>query len=152
MPWEPSHELRELNALYKELDQLYHKLASRMGLSDSAFFILYSMAELGDRCLQKDISEAYSISRKTINSSIKNLQMHGYLTLEKGNRRDMHIHLTEAGQQFMEENIVPVLEMENSIFEEFSKEESRQFLAFNRKYVRLFQQKAEEKFHVSSED
>ena len=34
MPWEPSHELRELNALYKELDQLYHKLASRMGLSD----------------------------------------------------------------------------------------------------------------------
>ena len=40
-------ELREFNRLYKRLDDLYHSLSLKMGMSDSTFMILYTIAELG---------------------------------------------------------------------------------------------------------
>lgn len=50
------NEWKEFNHLYKELDKLYLELAVKAGLSDSAFYIMYAIAELGDGCLQRDIS------------------------------------------------------------------------------------------------
>lgn len=152
MKLKPGHELKEFNSLYKELDGLYHRIALQIGLSDSAFFIMYSIAEFGDGCLQKDIAEQYFISRKTINSSIKNLEAQGYITLKKGNRRDMHIYLTQAGQEFVDEKIAAVFEIENSVFDEFSKEECQQFIQLTKKYVLLCQKKMKERFELSSED
>lgn len=46
-------ELREFNRLYKRLDDLYHSLSLKMGMSDSTFIILYSIAELGGRLFPK---------------------------------------------------------------------------------------------------
>ncbi len=48
-------ELREFNKIYKEFDDLWHETALHIGLSDSAFDILYSVYCLGDGCLQRDI-------------------------------------------------------------------------------------------------
>lgn len=148
----PGHELKEFNSLYKEMDEIYHRIALELGLSDSAFFIMYSIAEFGDGCLQKDIAEQYFISKKTINSSIKNLEAKGYIVLEKGNRRDMHIHFTQAGQEFADKKIAPVFELENSVFEEFPEEECQKLLQLTRKYVMLCRKKVKEKFKLSSED
>lgn len=47
-----SDNLKEFNFLYRKWDGLYHDLAIKAGMSDSAFFILYSIVELGDGCLQ----------------------------------------------------------------------------------------------------
>lgn len=146
------NELKEFNMLYKEVDELYHRIALEIGLSDSAFFILYSIAEFGDGCLQKDIADQYFISRKTINSSIKNLEAQGLIELRKGSRRDMHLYLTESGQAFVKEKILPVFELENSVFQEFSKEECQQLLQLTKKYVMLCRKKIKETYHLSSED
>lgn len=137
-------ELKKFNRLYKEIDEVYHALSLRMGLSDSAFMILYALAEYGDNCLQKDISQYYCISRQTINSSIKKLEAQGFLTLEKGKRREQHIHLTSAGQQLMEKAISPVIQMENSIFEAMGPEESQELLRLMEKYVSLYREKSED--------
>lgn len=59
--------IREFNRLYKELDDLYHNLALRQGLSDSASIILYALYLLGDGCLQRDICDlSYIASRPSI--------------------------------------------------------------------------------------
>ena len=59
--------IREFNRLYKELDDLYHNLALRQGLSDSASIILYALYLLGDGCLQRDICDlSYIRSRPSI--------------------------------------------------------------------------------------
>lgn len=110
-------------------------------MSDSAFFILYAIAELGAGCLQKDIAEHYSFSRQTINSSIQNLTSNGYLSMTQGNRRDKHIHLTAAGQQLVESTILPVMKMEEDVFSEMTHSESQELLRLTRKYVQLFQEK-----------
>ena len=138
---EQQNELKKFNCLYKEIDDIYHEIALRSGLSDSAFSILYTIAELGDGCLQKEIAEHNSISKQTIHTSAKNLEKQGYLSFQRGKGRDMHLCLTEAGKKLTEEKILPIVEMENSIFTEMSQEERTQLLKLTEKYVEIFRQK-----------
>ncbi len=133
-------ELKEFNFLYRKWDGLYHDLAIKAGMSDSAFYILYAIVELGDGCLQKDIAEHYSFSRQTINSSIQNLMSKGYISLIQGNRRDKHIHLTTTGQQLVKDKIIPVMKMEDTVFSKMTPVESHELLRLIRKYIQLFQE------------
>lgn len=136
-PVQQVRELREYNRLCQEIDRIYHNISVKMGLSDSSSQILYSMVELGDGCLQTEISKWYSSSKQTINSSIKVLERKGILWLEPGKGRDMHLHLTEEGQKLVEKSIYPIIEMENQIFSSMTLEENREFLRLMRQYTRL---------------
>lgn len=138
--------MKELNKQYRETDRIYHEISVKAGLSDSAFMILYAIAELGDGCQQKDIADIYCFSRQTINSSILGLQRKGILQLKKGNGRDQHISLTAEGQQFIEEKIYPVMELENSIFDELTEQESEVYLRIMQKTIRLLRDKANSYF------
>ncbi|MCB6415696.1 MarR family transcriptional regulator [Faecalimonas umbilicata] len=135
------NELKKFNCLYKELDDLYHEIALKNNLSDSAFSILYAIVELGDGCLQTDIAKYCSISKQTIHTSAKNLEKHGYLTFQSGRGRDMHLYLTEAGKKLTEEKILPVCELENSVFLEMSPNERSQLLHLTEKYMEIFRTK-----------
>ena len=66
--------LKEFDSLYKMIDDVYHEIALSMHLTDSAFLILYCLLELGDGCSQKDICKLYSISKQTVNSSVKSVK------------------------------------------------------------------------------
>ena len=98
-----SRQLIEFNHIYKEFNDVYREAATKVGLSLSGFDILYAICEMGDGCLQRDISQMCCIPKQTVNSSIRKLEQDRYLILEKGKGRDMHIHLTEKGQKLMEE-------------------------------------------------
>ena len=143
-----SEALKRFNCLYKELDEVYHKLALKTGISDSVFCILYGIAAIGDGCLQKDISEYYSLSRQTVNTSIKKLQSQGYISLMKGNGHDKHIYLTSKGEKFVKEKIIPIVEMENDIFNEMPPEDREEILRLTEEYVRLMKKRSEEKFFL----
>lgn len=130
-----SPELRAFNLLYKEIDNVYHEIASHYGLSDSAFVILYSIYDLGDGCLQKDICGTTFGSKQTINSSIKKLERQGYLHLSAGKGRNMHIHLTPAGTGLVTRCVLPVISMENQVFQEMTPEENQLLLNLTKKYM-----------------
>lgn len=142
MDFKQGHALKEFNRLYRELDGLYHIIALHAGLSDSAYMIMYSIVELGNGCLQKDIADLNSISRKTINSSIKNLEKQGYIILKPGKGRYMHIYLTASGQKLAEEKVAPLFEAENKSFAEMPSEESQELLRLTRKYIDIFRKQA----------
>ena len=74
--------LKEFDSLYKMIDDVYHEIALSMDLTDSAFLILYCLLELGDGCSQKDICKLYSISKQTVNSSVKSLEDKGFLAVK----------------------------------------------------------------------
>ena len=107
----------------------------RLGLSDSAFDILYSISELGDGCLQKDICNATCIPKQTIHSSIRQMEKSGYLTLSSGKGRSMHIILTDLGKSLLERTIYPVMQMEGEAFHCMTDEECQQMLALFGKYI-----------------
>lgn len=144
MKYKQGKYLKEFNRFYRELDQIYHELAVRLGLSDSAFVILYAIMELGEGCLQKDIAAWCSLSRQTVNSSIQNLKVQGCLFLDSGKGREKEIFLTEEGKRLVKEKIFPVMEMEQSVFEEMSPQECREMLKLMGKYVGKLRKKAEE--------
>ncbi len=149
MELKQGRQLKEFNNIYREYDRIYHEIARHLGLSDSAFLILYAVTELGDGCLQKDIALSYSTSKQTIHSAVRNLEAGGYLNLRRGKRRDMHIYLTPAGRKLAQEKIGPVLELENSMFRELTGEEGEQLLKLTRKYVTLFRKKADRFYGLS---
>ena len=94
--------LWEYNCLYREYDSIFHDVALASGLSDSAFAILYHIMELGDGCLQKDICDRLFMSKQTIHSAIQKLRDQGYLALEPGKGRNMHIRLTQTGRRIVQ--------------------------------------------------
>ena len=101
--------LKEFDSLYKMIDDVYHEIALSMHLTDSAFLILYCLLELGDGCSQKDICKLYSISKQTVNSSVKSLEDKGFLVRKTGIGRDIHLFFTEFGREFSESNHLQVL-------------------------------------------
>ena len=130
-----SNPLKEFNRIYKKTNEIYHDIALRLGLSDSAFDILYSISELGDGCLQKDICNATCIPKQTIHSSIRQMEKSGYLTLSSGKGRSMHITLTDIGKNLLERTIYPVMQMEGEAFHCMTDEECQQMLALFGKYI-----------------
>lgn len=94
--------LKEFDSLYKMIDDVYHEIALSMHLTDSEFLILYCLLELGDGCSQKDICKLYSISKQTVNSSVKSLEDKGFLVRKAGVGRDIHLFFTEFGRKFSE--------------------------------------------------
>ena len=127
--------MKEFNRIFKECNHIYHDIALKLGLSDSGFDILYTLSEIGDGCLQKDICDATMLSKQTIHSSVQKLAKDGYLSLQPGKGRDLHIHLTSAGKALMEEKITPAIQTENLAFTDMSKDEQEEFLRLNRKYI-----------------
>ncbi len=139
-----SEELKENNRIYREVDGMYHELCVKMGLSDSAFLILYSIVEMEGNCSQREIADRCCISRKTINSSVKNLEKEGFVTLESGAGRDKQIVLTKRGEQFVQEKIFPIMEVEDNAFLEMEPDERRELLRLNAKYAEAFRKHTEQ--------
>lgn len=127
--------MKEFNRIFKECSRIYHDIALKLGLSDSGFDILYALCTLGDGCLQKDICEITLLSKQTIHSSVRKLVKDGYLKLESGRGRDMHIFLTPAGKALTLEKIAPAIRTENLAFTDMTDDEQAEFLRLNRKYA-----------------
>lgn len=137
-------QLQEWFQLYKEYDGIFHDLALKMGLSDSAFLILYGICYLGDGCLQKDICAHYTISKQTVNSSTRRLVQEGFLTLKSGSGRDMHLCLTPKGEAFAQKYIYPVIDIEEEAFLEMSPQERDALVRLTHRYVSLMREKADQ--------
>ena len=124
----------EYTHLAGEINALYHEAAVKMGVSDSVMNILYVICEKGDRCRQSEISRLTGISRQTINSAIRKLEKDGMVYLAQGQGRNTIVCLTEQGKAFSDAKILPLFEMENKIWNEWTAEEQQQYLALTQKY------------------
>lgn len=132
---------KKFTRLCRGFEEIYHIMAVRSGLSDSAFLIFCAISELGEGCLQKDIADRYFMSRQTVSSSIRVLERKGYLVLRPGKRRDMHIYLTNSGRQVIEDRLGPMFALEESVFQEMPPEEREVFFHLFGKYINLYRQK-----------
>ena len=144
MEYRAGEELRELNRLYKELDDIYHNIALKLNLSDSAFIIFYTLCEVGEGCSQKDICNQAALSKKTINSAIQKLEQEDYICMRHGKGRQRQIYLTEKGQKMLQEKIYPVMQIENNVFQKMEETEARELLRLFQKYVLQLQAEARE--------
>lgn len=127
--------LRQFNKIDKEFNDLYHETALRLNISDSAFSIFFIIYELGDGCSQKDICYETFTNKQTVHSSVRKLIQEGYLFLKRGRGRDKQIFLTERGNAFIRDYILPVVQKENEAFGGLLPQEQEELLRLSRKYL-----------------
>ena len=136
---------QEFISASKEIDDVYHMLALKFGLSDSAMWILCTMREANRELTQAEIAQEMSMRRQTVNSAIKNLEKQGYLRLEavSGDRRNKILSFTEEGETFVKRTVDRVLSLEHQVFENLEVEEQEKITQILRKYTRFMREGAE---------
>ena len=149
-----NEQMVEFNQIYKIIDDTYHNYAKSCDLSDTAFWILYSVWENKEAYTQKELCETWSYSRQTVNSALKNLEGEGIIQLlhELDNKKNKQIILTKRGKALAEKIIVPLMKAEKNSFANLSEEERALFLKLMKKHSELFREEVKKIANKSSED
>ena len=134
------------NQFSKELDGLYHLYARKSGLSDTAFWILYSVEESQSVYTQKELCEDWSYSRQTVNSALKKLVEQEIIELRPlpGNRKNKQIVLTASDKALVAEIISPLIEAERNSFLKLGEEDGEEFLRLTKSHLELFHREIEQ--------
>lgn len=61
-----------------QIDELYHTLVQGLGLSGSALWVLWSLAELEEGYAQRDICRQFFLSKQTVHSSVRKQERYDY--------------------------------------------------------------------------
>ena len=138
MRTEISEKVKFLNNMLCEIDNLYQMLLLKKGLSDSEYVVMFAILELGEGCLQKDIADNSLINKKTINSTIKKLERKQLIKLKAGKYPNLHIYLTNEGKKYIQENIIPIINLENTLLEKIPDNEFNILMSMFEKYVKVF--------------
>ena len=105
--------LLEYNRETKRLDDLYRCAAKQCGISECAFWILYTLRAEERQFTQAEICEFLIEPKQTVHSALKKLEAEGYLARTSGaDLRSKRVALTEKGEQFARAWIDRVLEAE----------------------------------------
>lgn len=133
---------RMLNRKSKEADAIYRSLALRLGLSESEFWILYTLAYMRNDCSQQDICRELSLPKQTIHSGIQSLCRKRVLYLERteNSGRSKKIHLTDQGRRFIMSQIEPILKAESKAFSKLSCGERESYMLLSQKYETYLQE------------
>lgn len=136
-------KLRHINGMLSEISSIYEKLLSSKNVPEGVFIVMSSLLDLGEGCLQKEISETSYLNKKTVNSTIKKLQKEDYIELKAGKYPNMHIYLTEKGREYMIRNIIPIIEVESKALELMPAKEFETLVESYRKYIDNFREHVE---------
>ena len=143
--------LKTLNCQTKRIEAIYYKLAVNLNMSESAFWILYALAEAGHECSQQEISEELSISKQTVNSAIQSLARREYIFLEQSSvsARRKNVRMTEKGRRFVEESIIPLREAEREALLKMDHFAQNQYVTLSQVYAANLQAEIERNFTIT---
>ena len=115
----------------KEQDFIYHNVAVKYGLSDTAMWVLYNVYESKDVITQQELCRQCFFAKQTVNTAITGLLKNGYVALEAipGTRNQKKILLTAKGTALAESTIAPLMEAEARAYSALSREELESYLA-----------------------
>ncbi len=138
-----SDRLHHINYLTSETDALYHQAAFRLGISDSAMRILYTVHEQGQECLLSDIYKMSGISKQTVNSALRKLEGEGIVYLERHSGRAKKVVLTDKGKHYVSTTAARLFEAESAAFASWTEEEIDTHIRLMEKYARSFREQVE---------
>ena len=138
-------QLQVLNRLYKESEHIYSRLASKLGMTDTAFWVLYAIAHSEEPRTQNDLCSDFFFPVQTIHSAINNLRKDGLVELQviPGTRNRKAILLTEKGNGFVANTINKADEIEKNAVLCFNEEERELYLSLFKRHIEYL--KSEEK-------
>ena len=138
-------QLIRFNQIYKGMDIIYHNYAKSLGLSDTAFWVLYCISEHKGALTQRELCRDWSFSPQTLNSALKDMERRGLISLDPvpGNRKNKWLNLTPDGELLVEKAIVPLMQAEGESFSALSEEECEKMLCFIERYEAALRERLE---------
>lgn len=136
-----SKELRRFNHLLGEINGVYHEAAVKLGLSDSAMSVLYTLCSEGDPCPLHEVVRQSGASKQTINSAIRKLEGEEIVLLEAAGGRGKNVRLTKQGREMARRTAALLMEMEDGIYASWSREELRTYLELTGRFAAALKEK-----------
>lgn len=139
-----SKEMKRYNYLSTEIDAVYHEISVKLGMSDSAMIILYTICDQGDSCPLQTVCRQSGIRKQTINSAVRKLESEGIVYLEAAGAKNKNLCLTEEGKRLAERTAIRIMKAENEIFASWEQEEVEQYLALTERFLKEIKEKSKE--------
>ena len=114
-----------INKQIKELIGVYRDADKNLEISESEFWVWYTLISMDGDYTQQDICSMWSLPKQTVNTVITQLKRKKYAYLEAipGRRSHKIIYLTEEGRRHGEELVRPISSAEGRAFEKFPAEQ-----------------------------
>ena len=139
-----SEDMHRFTYLIGETDYTYHELALKVGLSDSAMLVLYTLSDMGGECSLQTICSFSGLAKQTINSALRKLEKEDVVILKQQNGKNKNAKLTDKGVKLAENTVAKIMKIENEIMESWTKEEVQQYLSLTERYLNMLKEKMEE--------
>lgn len=127
--------LKALHYVTSEIHALYHEVAVRFHLSDSALLILYTLCVNDGKCLLQEIYRISGTCRQTINSAIRKLEQEQLIFLDYFDGKKKVVYFSEAGKALSEKTVLRLIALEHEILHAWSVEEQSQYLLLSKRYL-----------------
>ena len=129
----------------KKLDDVYRSAAKSCGISECAFWILYTLRVEEKPFTQAEICEFLIEPKQTVHSALKKLEAEGYLARTSGaDLRSKRVALTEKGEHFARAWIDRVLEAEAAALCAMPEAERAAFVQGLHSFCRLLEERLRE--------
>jgi transcriptional regulator, MarR family len=137
-------KIHRINYLNAELNALYHHASLKLGLTDSAAMVLYTIYDNGENCLLSDIYKQSGVSKQTVNSAIRKLEKERIIYLEQHSGRTKKVVLTDTGKEYVQKTVARLFDAEAAAFASWTEEEINAHIGFMEKYIDSFREQIEE--------
>lgn len=127
---------KRYNYLLGEINSIYHDLALKLGLSNSAMNILYTICDNDGECPLRDICRYSGLSKQTINSALRKLEKDDIVKLINTTNKCKTVTLTEKGRELASSTVMIILQMENSIYNSWLPEDVNMYLNLTERYMK----------------
>lgn len=126
--------LAQFNALYRETDEVYHRAAKAVGLSDGAFWTLYAVREADGQLNQRELCQRIGMPKQTVNSVLKKLEREDVIALESSEEhRGKRVFLTAKGRALAERTVDSLFAAETRALRALS--QPQEYLRLQRRYL-----------------
>lgn len=127
--------LKKFNNMHYELEAVYHDISVKFGISDSAMVILYELCSNGGKCSFGSILENSGLTKQTVSSSLKKLEVNKIISFLPGDGRRKNIQLTEYGRQYASNTVSKMIDAENQALGKWTDEEFDMFCELYKRYA-----------------
>ena len=134
--------LAQENRQYNETNLLYHGTAAKCGLSDTVFWVLYSLYSEDMPQTQAQMSAGWCLPKQTLNSAVRGMVAQGLvmLTPAPGCKHGKLLSLTAEGRALAEKTVAQVIRAEENAMQRMGLERARKNLALGAEYLQFLQE------------
>lgn len=114
-----------INKRIKELIGTYRDAIKHLDISESEFWIWYTLFAMEGEHTQQDICNIWSLPKQTVNTVITHMRLKrlAYLEAVPKTRNRKIVRLTEEGKRYAEALVLPITRAEEKAFERMAPDE-----------------------------